>query len=157
MPGGESITVEMPAEADIHCSAERIFDLIVDFRGQDRWLTKSSAFRGTVDVSSNPVTLGATYREPGPLGVRHGTVTEFQRPTSIVFHQPMTLRFGVGTVDVVMRYALTPRETATHVARTVTLGIPPSLRPLKPALVGAFQMESGRTLRALKRCADWLA
>ena len=68
----------------------------------------------------------------------------------------MTLRFGVGTIDVVMRYALTPQEAATHVERTVTLGIPAALRPLQPVLVRAFQMESGRTLRALKAYADWL-
>jgi hypothetical protein len=27
---------EIPCEADIRCSAEKIFDLITDFRGQDR-------------------------------------------------------------------------------------------------------------------------
>jgi Polyketide cyclase / dehydrase and lipid transport len=147
--------VEIPAEAEIHCSAERISDLIIDLGGQDRWLKKSPAFRGTVDVSSDPVSLGTTYREPGPLGVRHGTVTEFERPTSIVFHQ-MTLRLGLGTVDVVMRYSLSPGETSTRVARTVTLGIPPPLRLLKPILAMAFRTESARTLRALKAYADWL-
>jgi hypothetical protein len=46
--------IELPSEADIVCSAETIFDLIIDLRGQDRWLTKSSAFRGTSDISANP-------------------------------------------------------------------------------------------------------
>jgi hypothetical protein len=62
--------IRVPCEADIACSAERIFDLIIDFRGQDRWLSRSSVFRGTVAISANPVTVGATYRESGPLGVR---------------------------------------------------------------------------------------
>jgi hypothetical protein len=70
--------IAIPSEADIQCSAERIFDVIIDLRGQDRWLTPSSAFHGTTDISSNPVTRGTTYREPGPLGERHGTVTEFE-------------------------------------------------------------------------------
>ena len=35
---------EIPAETDIRCPAETIFDLIIDFRGQDRWLTRSSAY-----------------------------------------------------------------------------------------------------------------
>lgn len=52
--------IEMPAEADVRCGAETIFDLIVDFSGQDRWLTKSSAFHGTEDISSNPIALGTT-------------------------------------------------------------------------------------------------
>lgn len=72
--------IDIPSEADIQCSAEKIFDLIIDFRGQDRWLPPSSAFHGTTEVSADPVTLGTTYREPGPFGVRNGTVTEFERP-----------------------------------------------------------------------------
>ena len=149
----------IPAEADIRCPAEQIFDLITDFRGQDRWLAKSSAFRGTTAISSDPVTLGTTYREPGPFGVRNGTVTEFERPAKVTFHQPMTLRLHSGTVDVTLRYALTPGAVAeaTHVARAVTLTIPPSLRLVQPVLVRAFRVESTRTLMALKAYADALA
>jgi hypothetical protein len=51
--------IDIPSEADIRCTAEKIFDLIIDFRGQDRWLPRSSAFHGT-EVSADPVTLGTT-------------------------------------------------------------------------------------------------
>jgi hypothetical protein len=147
---------EVRSEAEIHCSAERIFDVIIDFRGQDRWLSKSAAFRGTSELSSNPVTLGTTYREPGPLGVRNGTVTELERPSKITFHQPMTLILGAGTIDVVMRYGLIARAGSTLVSRTVTLGIPRSLRLLQPLIVASFRHESARTLLALKAYADKL-
>jgi hypothetical protein len=102
------------------------------------------------------VTLGTTYREPGPLGVRHGMVTELERPASITFHQPMTLKSGLGTVDVVMRYALAPRGASTVVSRVVTVGIPRRLRLVTPVLRFAFRRESARTLRALKAYADTL-
>jgi uncharacterized protein YndB with AHSA1/START domain len=148
--------VEMPSEALVKCSPETIFDLIVDFRGQDRWLTKSSAFHGTSDVSSNPVTLGTTYREPGPFGVRNGTVTEFERPMKITFHQPMTLKLHSGTLDVTVRYTLTSGAGSTHVKRVVTLGIPWSLRLFQPLVAREFRIESGRTLLALKAYADKL-
>jgi len=147
----------IPAEADIRCPAEKIFDLIIDFRGQDRWLTQSSAFRGTTEISSDPVALGTTYTEPGPFGVRHGTVTEFERPVKITFHQPMTIRLHAGTVDVTLRYTLTPGPDGagvTHVARVVSLEVPRSLRLVQPVLVRAFRAESGRTLLALKAYAD---
>jgi len=147
---------EIPSEADIQCSAEKIFDLIIDFRGQDRWLTKSSAYHGTGEISSNPVTLGTTYREPGPFGVRNGTVKEFERPTKITFHQPMTMKLRSGTVDVTLRYTLTPGAETTRVKRAVTLGIPWSLRLVQPLLVRAFRVESARTLLALKAYADKL-
>jgi uncharacterized protein YndB with AHSA1/START domain len=148
---------ELPCEADIRCSAETIFNLIVDLRAQDRWLGKSSAFRGTHDISSDPVALGTTYREPGPFGVRNGTVTEFERPTHVAFHQPMTMRLHSGTVDILLRYTLTPREGSTHVRRVVTLEIPRLLTPLKPVLLHAFRTESRRTLYALKAHADTLS
>lgn len=144
------------SDADIRCPAETIFDLITDFRGQDRWLARSSAFRGTTGVSTDLVTLGTTYREPGPFGVRNGTVTEFEPPAAITFHQPMTMRLHGGTVDVTLRYTLIPRAGLTHVRRVVTITVPRSLKLVQPILVRAFRTESLRTLLALKAYADSL-
>lgn len=150
--------IEIPSEADVQRSAETIFDVIIDFRGQDRWLTKSAVFRGTREISSNPVTLGTTYREPGPAGVRNGTVTELERPTKLTCHQPLTMRLHAGTVDATVRYTLTPTgPESTHVERVVTLAIPWSLKLLQPLLVRAFRRESERTLLALKAYAETLS
>jgi uncharacterized protein YndB with AHSA1/START domain len=148
---------DIASQADIHCPAGTIFDLITDFRGQDRWLTRSSAFRGTTAISSDPVTLGTTYREPGPFGVRNGTVTEFERPAKITFHQPMTMRLHAGTVDVTLRYTLTPQAGLTHVSRIVTIIVPGPLKLAQPILFRAFRTESLRTLLALKAYADTLS
>jgi hypothetical protein len=148
--------IDLPSEADIACRAETLFDLITDLRGQDRWLTPSSAFRGTLNLSENPATLGTTYREPGPLGVRNGTVSEYERPTRNTFHQPMTARGGLGTIDVVLRYVLTPNGDRTHVRRAVTIEIPWPLKLFQPVIVRSFWHESGRTLMALKAYADRL-
>jgi len=148
---------EIRFETDMQCPADKIFDVIIDFRGQDRWLTKTAAFRGTSNISSSPVTLGATYREPSPFGARHGTVTEFERPTKITFHQPMAMALHSGTVDVTVRYTLAPRAQSTHVQRLVTLGIPWPLKLLQPLLVRKFGAEQRRTLLALKAYADTLS
>jgi uncharacterized protein YndB with AHSA1/START domain len=147
---------EIPSEAEIDCPAETIFDVIVDFRGQGRWLSESSAFRGTSVVSENPVKLGTTYREPGPLGVRNGVVTELERPTKITFHQPMTIRLSAGVVDITMRCTLEPKAGSTRVERRVTIDVPRSLNLFRPAIVHAFRVESGRTLLALKAYCDAL-
>jgi uncharacterized protein YndB with AHSA1/START domain len=148
---------DIASEADIECPAGKIFDVITDFSGQDRWLARSSAFRGTTQVSSDPVTLGTTYREPGPFGVRNGTVTEFDRPARVTFHQPMTMKLHAGIVDVTLRYTLVPRTGLTHVRRVVTIVVPWPLKLLQPLLVRAFRIESRRTLLALKAYADALA
>lgn len=141
---------ELKLDADIDGPAERIFGLITDFGGQDRWLPRSSSFRGTTMLSDGPVTLGSRYRESGPFGVRNGTVTEFQPPAKVTFHQPMTLRLHAGTIDVTVVYTLTPAAGLTRLTRIVTLEIPRSLRLVQPVLIRAFRKESTRTLLALK-------
>lgn len=133
-----------------------IFDIIVDLANEGRWLSESSAFKGTVDVSTDPVQLGTTYREPGPIGVRHGVVTEFDPPTRVTFDQPMTLKWNLGTLGVVLRYTLIPVDGGTHVRRVCTLSVPAHLALLKPVFVRSFRVESARTLAALKVYADRL-
>jgi hypothetical protein len=154
--GWVMVMTDIVSEADIGCPAGTIFDVIADFGGQDRWLARSSAFRGTTAVSSDPVTLGTTYREPGPFGVRNGTVTEFERPATIAFHQPMTMKLHAGTIDVLLRYTLTAQAGLTHVGRAVTITVPWPLKLVQPVLVRAFRAESQRTLLALKAYADTL-
>lgn len=143
--------------ADIACPAERVFDLITDLRGYDRWLATSAHFRGTGQLSANPATLGTTYRESSPLGVRNGVVSEYERPTLVSFHQPMTVRLGLGTIDITVRYTLSPGAGTTHVRRVVTIGVSGPLRPFAGLLARPFGKEGRRTLRALKAYADDLA
>jgi hypothetical protein len=68
----------------------------------------------------------------------------------------MTMKLNSGTLDVTVRYILTPGVGSTHVRRVVTLGIPWSLRLFQPLLKRKFRVESGRTLLALKAYADKL-
>jgi uncharacterized protein YndB with AHSA1/START domain len=145
-------------EADVHCTAEELFDVILDLRGYDRWLAASNGYRGITDISSDPVTLGTTYVEPGRKGVRHGTITELEPPTKIVFHQPMimTPRF-LGIVDIRVHYTLTPTAASTHVRRLSTPTIPWPLKPAQPVILRELRFENERTLLALKAFADSLS
>ena len=146
--------IELPSEAEVDWPAERIFDLITDFDSYSQWLTRSSAYHGTREISSNPVRLGTTYREPGPAGVRHGEVTEFERPTRVAFHQPMAMKFGLGVIDVSVRYTLTPIGGMTHVSRVCSITVPWQLKLFQSVVVEQFRNESARTLAALKAYAD---
>jgi hypothetical protein len=47
--------------------------------------------------------VDASRYASGPLGVRSGTVMEFERPMRITFHQPMSMKPHLGTVGVLMR------------------------------------------------------
>jgi uncharacterized protein YndB with AHSA1/START domain len=146
--------IEISCEAEIHSTADQIFDLIADLRGHDRWLPHSSSFKGTAEISENPVTLGTTYREREPMGVRNGEVTELERPTRITFHQPMTMRAGLGTMDIVLTYMLDPRNGSTWVKRVAAISLPWQMKLIRPFVVRTFRKEGGRTLQALKACAD---
>ena len=147
---------EIRCEADVHASADQVFDLIADLHGQEQWLPKSSSFRGTTEISDDPVGLGTTYVERDPMGVRTGEVTEFERPTKITFHQPMRLRGGLATLDIVQSYTLTPQEGSTRVLRVGAISVSGPLKPLQPLAVRGVRKESERTLQALKAYADAL-
>lgn len=147
--------VQIHQEADISAPADRIFAAICDLRGYDRWLPASQVFRGITEISSDPIGPGTTWAEPGPNGVRHGTVTTFEPPRQVTFDQPMTLRPGfLGTIDITVDLTLTPTPGSVHVRREVTIDIPWPLKLVQPLIVRQFRVESGRTLLALKDHAE---
>ena len=142
-------------ETEIHSSAERIFAAIVDLRGYDRWLDRSKSFPGITDISTDPVAAGTTFVESEPRGVRHGTITEFQPPTRVTFHQPMTMKpRPLGFIDIDVTYTLTPSGASTHLARAVILGLHGPLRLVQPLVVRQFRREGLRTMLALKAHAE---
>ena len=148
--------IEETFHANIRASAENVFDIILDLDGQDRWLPKSLAYRGTDEISSSPVVLGTTYREPGFVGVRRGTVTELSRPTRIAFHQPMSLRARLGVVDAAIRYELRQGNGYSEVTESLTVSFSGSARFCEPVFRPLFRHERRRTLRALRVFAERL-
>ena len=147
--------LQIRQEAEIDAPAEKIFAAIVDLRGYERWLAKSEVFEGITDISSGPVVLGTTWSERGPNGVRHGTVTDFEPPTRVTFHAPMTMKPRLlGVIDITVNLTLTPTPASVRVSRVVTIRIPWALKLIQPLVVRQFRVESGRTLLALKRFAE---
>src|SRR5438552_2614602 len=148
------ITIEQ--EIGVEAPAETVFAVIVDLRGYGRWLTPSKAYAGTVEISSDPVTLGTTYVEDSPSGVRRGTVTELETPTRVAFQQPMTMKPALlGTIDITVRYVLAPTGTAAvTVHRVVALTLPAPLALVRPVVLRQFRTEGMRTLTALKAFAE---
>jgi uncharacterized protein YndB with AHSA1/START domain len=143
--------IEVRCETEIRCAADTVFATVVDLRGYHRWLAQSAAYPGTTDISADPIAAGTTYVESGPSGERHGTITEFQPPTHVTFHQPMTMRpKALGVIDIYVRYTITPTAASVHVDRIVTLTIPWPLKLVQPLVVRQFRREGERTVLALK-------
>ncbi len=141
--------------ARIDGSPEVIFDLLADMPNYGRWLPGSDAFGATRDVSPYPVRLGTTYLDGGPAGERPGSVTVFDPPKSIAFHQTMLIKRGplTANVDVNIRCTLEPIGGATNLVRDLELriDIPGVLRVAEPLVASAFKKENARLLAVLKR------
>jgi uncharacterized protein YndB with AHSA1/START domain len=147
--------IELDFETEIHRDAETVFGLIANLRGYDRWLTRSTAYPGTAEISAEPIAVGTTYVESAANGVRRGTITEYQPPARIAFHQPMTMKpRALGVIDIEVGYTLTPRDDRVQVGRRVRLAIPWQLKAARPVVVRQFRAESERTMRVLKAFAE---
>jgi uncharacterized protein YndB with AHSA1/START domain len=147
--------IELHFEADIAASVERVFGLLAELRDYDRWLPSSSAFRGTHYISEGPISVGTTYVEPGPFGVRHGRVTEYEPPRRLAFEQPMTLRPGAfGLIGIRLFMTLTPGAGSVHVRRDLQLDPRGPVKWLMPAIIPAFRAENVRMMKMLKAYAE---
>ena len=135
-----------------------VFDLISDLPNYGRWLPGSSAFGATTEVSPYPVRLGSTYLDAGPSGRRPGSVTEYDRPTRIAFHQTMVAKKGplTANTEVYIRYTFEPVEGATFVTRDVDLRVRIAglWQIADPLVVAAFRKENARLLPILKRYVE---
>jgi uncharacterized protein YndB with AHSA1/START domain len=140
----------------IEGSAETVFALLADLVHYDRWLPGSRAFGAIAQIAPLPVGLGTTYIDAGPVGTRHGEVTEYDPPTRISFHQPMHVKRGVltGTIDIHLRRTLEPVEQMTRLNRDLTLGIGGLLKVAQPFGIATFRQENERMLLALKRYVE---
>jgi uncharacterized protein YndB with AHSA1/START domain len=147
--------IELTFEADIRASAGRVFSLLADLRDFDRWLPRSSAFHGTATISEGPIAVGTTYVEPGPLGTRHGAVTEMDRPTRLAFEQPMTLKpRALGVIGIRFVHTLTPNGPSVHLLRALELSPRGPVRLGMRFVVAMFRAENERMMRTLKAYAE---
>ncbi|MGH6817159.1 MAG: SRPBCC family protein [Methylovirgula sp.] len=147
--------IDLHWEADIRASAERVFWLLAELRDYDRWLPRSSAFRGTNNISDGPIAVGTTYIEPGPFGVRHGKVTEFAPPNRLCFEQPMTVKpEALGIIGIRLFHTLTPRLDTVHLRRELQLEPHGPVKFAMPLVVLAFRVENARMMKMLKAFAE---
>jgi uncharacterized protein YndB with AHSA1/START domain len=147
--------IELRWEADIRASAERVFSLLARLRDYDRWLPRSSSFKGTNNISEGPIGVGTTYTEPGPFGVRHGKVTEFVPPTRLSFEQPMTMKpQALGVIGIRLSHTLTPGVDSVHLLRALQIEPQGPVKFALPFVMLAFRAENARMIKTLKAFAE---
>jgi uncharacterized protein YndB with AHSA1/START domain len=145
----------MAVTTNINAPAEKVFDVVTDLQSYSKWLPDSGPYSGTTEVSETPVKLGTTYVESSPAGIRSGKVVEFERPSKVVFHQPMTLNSG-DVVDIKVEVILKEKGGVTTVERSVYLGFPEHLQQLKAAWDKGATEEGARVMDLLKKRVESL-
>lgn len=143
--------INIEVTADVAADPETVFDLLADLHGADAWLPSGLIYRGTEDISDDPVVVGTTYYETGLIGHRNGTVVALDRPRLLEFDQPFTARLRLGRVQVKVRVEISPTESGSHVARKVEIHLPGHVRPFSRMIIARFIHEGERVMEALER------
>ncbi len=132
---------------------EQVFERATDLSRYADWMPHTGVFRKCSQVSEGPVRLGTTYIDQGWMGSFRGEVSEFDRPSRVVYKE--TLRwFGAPVVVARIEYAFSrdPRGTAVHhVGESELHGIFRLMRPMV-AVIG--RGERHRTVAAMKRSLE---
>jgi uncharacterized protein YndB with AHSA1/START domain len=132
---------------------EQVFERATDLSQYADWMPHTGVFRKCSDISEGPVRLGTTYLDQGRMGSFRGEISEFERPSRVVYKE--TLRwFGTPVVVGRIEYEFSPdpRGTAVHhVAESELHGIFRLMRPMV-AVIGRGERQ--RTVTALKRSLE---
>lgn len=106
----------------------------------------SSTYRGTVDVSDDPVRVGSTYVDRTPIGRFQGRVLELEPNRRVAFRQVTTRN----DLDIRITYLLEPTTEGTLLVRTGEITTRRWLAPVHLIVVWATRAENRRTMARLK-------
>jgi uncharacterized protein YndB with AHSA1/START domain len=132
---------------------EEVFERATDLSQYADWMPHNGVFKNCSDISEGPVRLGTTYLDQGRMGSFRGEVSEFERPSRVVFKETLHW-FGALVVAARIEYDFSPdpRGTAVHhVGESELHGIFRLMRPMV-AVIG--RGERRRTVTALKRSLE---
>jgi hypothetical protein len=145
--------------SEVAASPAVLFALLSDLPNYARWLPASKRFADTTDVEPYPVRRRSRYRDgrPGEPGKEWwGTVTGFQPPGSLDFHQTIPVSQLKAMVDVHIHYSLEQIDGRTRVTRwhVMDITMPVLMRPLRQLILRSFDEEIVRTMTELKDYAE---
>lgn len=154
-----SLVRTVETSTPIAADPDEVFALIIDLPGYNDWLPHSAAYKGTTEISGNPLTVGSKYVERSPSGTRQGEVVQLDHAQRhVAFKQPMRLIPGLTIqIRVDMKVNEVGGEGSTDVRavscvvdRTVALQFPWYMLPVAGVITGQFEEEIKRTMTEMK-------
>ncbi len=127
----------------------QVFALITDLPNYSRWLPPSGLYVTTSSVSDNPIKLGTTYEDRSHQATLHGSITKYDPPHAVSFHQEMQLRIGRMIVDIA--YRLEADGAGTRVHRTTLPRFSGVVALFGPMVRRSIWAENRRTLAMMKQ------
>ena len=134
-------TSTVTLDVDIARPPSAVFDALTRLGRLRGRIESSSTYRGTVDVSDDPVRVGSTYVDRTPIGRLQGEVLALEENSRVVFRQA-TAR---GDLDVRITYDLEPMPTGTRLVRTGEITTRGWLALVHPIVVWTTSAENRRT------------
>ena len=135
---------------EISAPVKQVFEAIADLPNYGRWLPPSGLYAGKTEPLEVPIRLGTRYEDRATRGTTlSGTITAFDPPHTIGFHQ--STRQVLGTLAVDIAYQLQPIEGGTRLHRTTEPSYTGVLSVFGPLIARSIRSENLRTLQALKR------
>ena len=135
---------------DLARPAEQVFAVLADLPHYARWLPPSGVYAGSTEVSALPVGLGTTYVERSKQAALHGSITAFEPPRALAFHQQMRTPLGSLVIDIAYRLEALDGGVGTRLYRTTAPRYTGALALLGPAITRVIRKENLRTLARLK-------
>jgi uncharacterized protein YndB with AHSA1/START domain len=139
-------TSTLTIHADIARPPAVVFDALTRLGQLQGRIASSSTYRGTADVSDDPVRVGSTYVDRTPIGRLRGEVLTLEQDRRVVFRQAT----AGGDLDVRITYDLEPTSNGTRLVRTGEITTRRWLAFVHPIVVWTTGAENRRTMDRLQ-------
>ena len=139
-------TSTLTIHADIARPPAVVFDALTRLGQLQGRIASSSTYRGTADVSDDPVRVGSTYVDRTPIGRLRGEVLTLEQDRRVVFRQAT----AGGDLDVRITYDLEPTSNGTRLVRTGEITTRRWLAFVHPVVVWTTGAENRRTMDRLQ-------
>ncbi|MBC7871899.1 MAG: SRPBCC family protein [Chitinophagaceae bacterium] len=136
----------------IHRPIEDVFTLLTDLANYGNWLPPSETFREIKRISDNPIKLGTMYIDQGTRIVFQGTVTRYEPPNYVTFHQTTQFKLFIlnGGMDIDIVCQLESVEGGTRLHRQQIVELSGFLKFAQTPILKMIQPEVERIMQSMK-------